>query len=196
MRRGEHREHCERAQPHCGCAGAVLSNSSRLDERDTTPRPARQLADMIAYPALSPDQSRQQFPRKLYDLLQNSNPAIVSWLVDGMSFYVQDDSKGITPRREAKSGARLAAWPAAPPPRSRVLSCSRPIHKTRYSCEDPCPFCSGGRAVAGGRHNFGTRGARTSSPEVEDRARALTLFNLVAGFLKRLYHRKRVKLTI
>ena len=48
---------------------------------------------MIAYPALSPDQSRQQFPRKLYDLLQNSNPAIVSWLVDGMSFYVQDEAQ-------------------------------------------------------------------------------------------------------
>ena len=48
---------------------------------------------MIAYPALSPDQSRQQFPRKLYDLLQNSNPAIVSWFVDGMSFYVQDEAQ-------------------------------------------------------------------------------------------------------
>ena len=104
---------------------------------------------MIAYPALSPDQSRQQFPRKLYDLLQNSNPAIVSWLVDGMSFYVQDEAQ----------------------------------------------FCSTVLPVYFA-HNFGTRGARTSSPEVEDRARALTLFNLVAGFLKRLYHRKRVKLTI
>ena len=89
---------------------------------------------MIAYPALSPDQSRQQFPRKLYDLLQNSNPAIVSWLVDGMSFYVQDEAQ----------------------------------------------FCSTVLPVS----------------EVEDRARALTLFNLVAGFLKRLNHRKRVKLTI
>ena len=51
---------------------------------------------MINYPALSPNHSRQQFPRKLYDLLENANPAVVAWLVDGMSFYVQDEAQFVS----------------------------------------------------------------------------------------------------
>ena len=73
---------------------------------------------MINYPALSPNHSRQQFPRKLYDLLENANPAVVAWLVDGMSFCIHGDGDfwnvnarvALSRRRSFESELARAPW--------------------------------------------------------------------------------------
>ena len=80
---------------------------------------------MIDYPALSPNHSRQQFPRKLYDLLENANPAVVAWRMDGMSFYVHAPSSEI--KSEASS---LTGRPS--PKKSRPEFLATEAYETRF----------------------------------------------------------------